>query len=63
MGVLLRADLQAYLPKRVGWPFHVRSALKRIPVQDFNAFFMMFTAYQKIGNLFCPVILLDFHTV
>ena len=42
-----------------------RSALKRTPMQDFNYFSIMFyynisTTYQKIGDLFCPVIVLDF---
>ena len=44
------------------------SALKRIPVQDFNSFFIMFyyiisTTYKKIRDLFCPVIFLDFPIV
>ena len=34
--------IQAHLPKRVGWPCPVRSALKRTPVQDFNSFSIMF---------------------
>ena len=41
-GVLLRADLIAHQPKRVGWPCPVRSALKRTPVQDFNFFSIIF---------------------
>ena len=54
--------------KRVGWPCLVRSALKRMPVQDFNSFSIMFyyifsTTYQKIGGLFCSLIFLDFRTV
>ena len=60
--------IQAHLPKRVGWPCLVRSALKRTPVQDFNSFSIMFcyiisTTYQKIGDLFCLDIFLDFRTV
>ena len=60
-GVLWRADLAwsigRFLPKRVGWPCHVRSALKRMPVQDFNRFSIMIcyiisTTYQNIGDLF-----------
>ena len=44
------------------------SALKRRPVQDFNSFSIMFyyiisTTYQKIGDLFCLDIFLDFRTV
>ena len=39
-----------------------------MPMQDFNSFFIMFyyifsTTYQKIGDLFCPIIILDFRTV
>ena len=39
---------------------HVRSALKKTSVQDFNCFSIMFyyissTTYQKIGDLYCPV--------
>ena len=46
----------------------VRSALKRTLVQNFNSFSILFyyifsTTYQKIGDLFCPVIFLDFRTV
>ena len=57
-----------FLPKWVGWPCPVRSALKRTPVQDFNSFSILFyyiisTTYQKIGDLFCLVIFLDFRTV
>ena len=49
-----------FLPKRVGWPCPVRSALKRTPVHDFNSFSIIFyyiitTTYQKIEDLFCPV--------
>ena len=52
--------IQAHLPKRVGWPCPVRSALKRTPVQDFNYFSIMFyyiisTTYKKLGDLFCPI--------
>ena len=52
--------ISRFLPKRVGWPCPVRSALKRKPVQYFNSFSIMFyyifsTTYQKIGDLFCPV--------
>ena len=43
-GVLLRADLlnrarpfKPFLPKLVGWPCPVRSALKRTPMQDFSS--------------------------
>ena len=60
--------IQAHLPKRVGWPCTVRSALNRTPVQDFKSFSIMFyyiisTPYQKIGDLFCHVIFLDFGPV
>ena len=60
--------ISRFLPKRVGWPCPVRSALKRTPMQDFNYFSIMFyyifsTTYQRIGDLFCPVIFLDFRTV
>ena len=53
------------MPKRVGCP--VRSALKRTPVQDFNSFSILFyfvisISSQKIGDLFFPVIFLDFCT-
>ena len=46
----------------------VRSALKRTPVQDFDYFsiifyYMISSKYQKIGDLFCPVIFLYFRTV
>ena len=46
----------------------VRSALKRTPVQNFNHFSIMFnyifsTTYERIGDLFCSVIFLDFRTV
>jgi hypothetical protein len=46
----------------------IRSALKRTPLQYFNSFSIMFyniisSIYQKIGDLFCPVIFLDFCTV
>ena len=65
-GVLFRANLTG--PQRVGWPCPDRSALKRTPVQYFNYFSIMFydifsTTYQKIGDLFCPVIFMDFRTV
>ena len=33
------------LPKRVGWPCPVRSALKRIPVQDFNSLSISSTTF------------------
>jgi hypothetical protein len=78
-GVILRADLTGYSQfsqsadfcqkgQRVGWPCPVRSALKRTSVQDFNSFSIIFyyifsTSYQKIEDLFCPVIFLDFRTV
>ena len=57
-----------FLPQRVGWPCLDRSALKRTPMLDFNSFSIMFyyiisTTYEKIGDLFCPVIFLDFRTV
>ena len=37
-------------------------------MEDFNSFAIMFyyiisTTYQKIGDLFCPIIFLDFRTV
>ena len=62
------AMAKPFLPKWVGWLCPVRSALKRTPVQDFNSFSIMFyniisTTYQKIGDLFCLVIFLDFRTV
>ena len=43
----------------------VRSALKRTPLQDLNSFSIMFSTYQKIEDLFCPVFVpvLDFHIV
>ena len=60
--------ISQFLPKSVGWPCPVRSALKRTPLQDFNYFsivlyYIISTTYQKIGDLFCPVIFLDFRTV
>ena len=75
MGVLLRADLTGHgrpspFAKKggMGWPCPVRSALNRTPVPDFDSFSIMFyyiirTTYQKIGDLFCLVIFLDFRTV
>ena len=73
-GVVLRTDLTGhsqlanFCKKRVGWPCPVRSALKRTPIQDFNSFSMIFyhtfsSTYQRIGDLFCPVIFLDFRSV
>ena len=52
----------------LNWPCPVRSALKRTPVQDFDSFSIMFyyiisTTYQKIGDLFCPLVFLDFRTM
>ena len=46
----------------------IRSANKRTHLQDFNYFSIMFyynisTTYKNIGDLFCSVIFLDFHTV
>ena len=46
--------------KGLGWLCPVRPALKRMPVQDFNPFSIMFfhiisTTYQRIGDLFWPV--------
>ena len=67
MGVLLRDDLTWHSHpspfSQNGCP--VKSALKKTPVQDFNYFSLMFlciisTTYQNIGDLFCPVIFLDF---
>ena len=60
--------ISQFLTKRVGWPCPVRSALKKTPVQGFNSFSIMLyyiisTTYQKIGDLFYPVIFLDFCTV
>ena len=57
-----------FLPKRVGWPCPVSSAFKRTPLQDSNFFSIMFyyinsTTNQKIGDLYCLVIFLDFRTV
>ena len=54
-----------FLADGLEWPCPVRSALKRTPVQDFNSFPIIFyyiisITYQKIGDLFCPVIFLDF---
>jgi hypothetical protein len=53
-----------------GWDgrAHVRSALKRTLVLDFNYFAIMFnyifsTTYQKIGDLFCSLIFLDISSV
>ena len=73
-GRLLRADLTGQGHHTLfgiywlNWPCPVRSFLKRTPMQDFNSFSLMFyyiisTTYQKIGDLFCPVIFLDFRTV
>ena len=73
-GVLLRADLtghgqfsQSANFCQEGWdgmamPCYVS------PQKDFNSFSIMLcyiisTTYQKIGDLFCPVIFLDFRTV
>ena len=60
----------AFLQRQKGleWPCPVRSALKMTPVQDFNSFSITFyyiisTIYQKIGDLFCSFIFLDFCTV
>ena len=49
-----------FWPKGLGWPRPIMSAFKRIPVQDFNSFFIIFcyiisTKYKKFGNLYCPV--------
>ena len=48
--------------------YNFGSALKRTPVQGFNSFSIMLyylfsTTYQRIGDLFCPVIFLNFCTV
>ena len=64
MGVLLRAELTGHGHSSPS----AKKALKRTPVQDFNYFSMMFcyiisTTYKKVGDLFYPVIFLDFHTV
>ena len=69
--VLLRADLKGHGQSAnfwMGWLCPVGSALKRTPVQDYNSFSIMFyfifsTIYKKIGDLFCPVIFLDFCTM
>ena len=66
VSILQGTEIQAHLPKRVGWLCPVRSALKRTPVEDLNSFSIMFnyiisTTYQKIRELFCPVIFLDFN--
>ena len=50
-----------------GWDGHALLG-QPSPVQDFNHFPIMFyciisATYQKIGDLFCPVIFLDFRTV
>ena len=60
--------ISRYLPKRVGWPCPVRSALKRTPVQDFNSFsisiyYIISTTFQKLRDLFYSLIILDFCTV
>ena len=60
--------ISQFMPKRMGLPCLVKSALKRTSMQDFKYFSMMFyfiisTTYQKIGDLFCPVIFLDCRTV
>ena len=69
-GVLLRANLTGH-----GYPtcfgrkgLDVKSALKRTPMQGFNSLYIMLdyiirTTYPKIGDLFCPVIFLDFSTM
>ena len=48
-----------------GWPCPVRSALKRTPVQNLNSssirIYWIFTD-QNIGDLFCPVMFLNFRT-
>ena len=76
-GVLLRADLTGHGQFsqladicQKGWDGHalLGQPSKRSPVQDFNSFSIMFyyifsITYQKIGDLFCPVIFLDFPTV
>ena len=56
---------QLIYAKKDGMAVPCRSALKRTPMQDFNSFSIMFcyifrTKYQKIRDLFCPVIFLDF---
>ena len=48
----------------MGWLFPVRSTLKRMPVQDLNYFSTIFyyifsNTYQKIGDLFFPVIFVE----
>ena len=63
--------ISRFLPKRVGWPCPVRSALKRTPCRNLIIFlynvllckYIISTTYQKIGDLFCPVIFLDFRSV
>ena len=54
--------------KGLGWLCPVRSALRRTPVQEFHSFSIIFyyitsTICQKIGDLFCLFIFLDFCTV
>ena len=48
-----------FLPKWMGWPYPVWSALKKTPEQDYNYFSIMYyyiisTKYQKIGD---PILL------
>ena len=51
---------QPFLPKRVGWLFSVRSALKRTPIKDFNYFSIMFSFMETYIALF---IFLEFRMV
>jgi hypothetical protein len=71
-GVLLSADQFSqsadFCPKE--WDGHalLGQPSEGHPVQDFNSFFIMFyynisTIHQKIGDLFCSLIFLDFRTV
>ena len=57
-----------FLADGLEWPCPVMSALKRMPVQDFNSFSIMFnyiisTTYQKLETYFALFIFLDFHSV
>ena len=58
------------MPKRVGWPCPVRSALKRTSEPDFNSISITFYYYKllaphikKLETYFALFIFLDFRTV
>ena len=71
MGVLLRADLTGhgqfsqFLPKRVGWLVSPQkdACAGFQPFFSIMFYYIFSTTYQKIGDLFCPIIFLDFRTV